>query len=518
MNQTEPLLLDAIARLRVNPTSVHCWHRVEVLLRALPAAACGEALARLPSFAPDGGVIPFLKETLLVNVDGVAHLPDAARRLLEIAPVDPDRICAFLLFAWARLIAANCAHADYIDGFASACFPALSRRAAGLIAPMPAMPRRAIQRVRKVALVASQLSTISHTPTRMALDQLAVLRELGYEVQVFSAQEQSPPDMPTYLGADCDAPHTQPDTAGWLRYLRADAQFSFVLGVADTRFSMRERWCGILSQIAAFDPDLVFFVGLYGPMLFPLYESRPVLALCTHAFAPIAPVDAWLCADPVLAGRSAPAWGDALPAAHACFHPYRIRHPRAPRTATRAELGLPADKLILISVGARLPEEITGQWAAAMLRTLAACPQLCWVLVGGTGATPAALAAANDGVLMVLPHRDDVPALLALSDVYLNPPRIGGGFSVAEAMAEALPVVALRGADGGNKIGDQAVATDDAYFAYLADLIASEALRRSAGAALRELFERTLSLDHSQPSLAAAIATTLAAYRQRAAS
>ena len=517
MRQANTLLSDAIERILANPSSEHAWHRFEALYVKPPAELHSEAVALFSAPILDKGLPGFLRATLLASLPGgTGHLARAGELLLAVSPLDPDRICAFLLFAWGMLLAANCTHADFIAGVASARFAALSQRAAHVLPQqMPVLPQRPVPVVKKIALLAGHLGNIWHTPTRMVLDQLNVLHALGYEVEVFSAQEQMPPDMSSYLGSNCSSFTGPIDASQWPAYLNISAPFSFAIHASDMRFSMAQRWRTLLQLIAGFDPDLIFFVGLYGPMLLPLYQCRPVLALGTHAFAPVVPADAWLCADAAHAGLAERHWGLGLPASFACDHPYRIRDTRRAGSVDRAGLGLPADKLILISVGARLPAEIVGPWAQAMLRVLAQQPDSVWLLVGGAGVMPAALVDAADGRVMTLRHQEDIGSLLAASDIYINPPRMGGGFSVAEAMAASLPVVALRGADGGNKMGQMAALGEDDYFLKLQALLESEAARSAIGAQMRVIFEQTLSLANSHPSLEAAIATTLELYQRR---
>lgn len=522
MSQTHTLLLDAVERILANPASDHGWHRFESLCVKQPAERhadrYAEAVALFSAPMLDHGMPGFLRATLLASLPGgIGHLQRAAELLLANVPIDPDRICAFLLFAWAQLLTAKCSHADFIAGIASARFAALSQRAAQVLPQIPALPQRPIHTVKKVALLTSHLGSLGHTPTRMVLDQLSVLHALGYEVEVFAPQEQMPPDMDSYLGASCSSFTGQLDASQWPAYLNIEVPFSFEVHASDTRYSMMQRWRALMQQIAGFDPDLIFFVGLYGPMLAPLYQVRPVLVLGTHAFAPVVPADAWLCADAAHTGRADRQWGLGLPASFACDHPYRIRDIRRAGSVDRAGLGLPADKLLLISVGARLPAEIVGPWAQLMRRVMAQQPNIVWLLVGGLGAMPALLADLDAGRVLTLPHQEDIGDLLAVSDIYINPPRIGGGFSVAEAMAASLPVVALRGADGGNKMGEMASPSEDDYFLKLQILLESEAARKAAGAQLRTIFERTLSLDHSHQSLDAAIATTFECYQRRTA-
>jgi glycosyltransferase involved in cell wall biosynthesis len=106
-------------------------------------------------------------------------------------------------------------------------------------------------------------------------------------------------------------------------------------------------------------------------------------------------------------------------------------------------------------------------------------------------------------------------AVLSVCDIYVNPPRMGGGFSVAEAMAAKLPVLAFGGSDGGDKVGALALADSGAYMERLAALTENSALRSEMGHALHARFVERFDLEASGPSLIGAceLAATHAAGR-----
>jgi glycosyltransferase involved in cell wall biosynthesis len=257
------------------------------------------------------------------------------------------------------------------------------------------------------------------------------------------------------------------------------------------------------------------FVGLSSPLMAPLYAARPVLGLGIHAVSPMAPVDAWLAADAARAGCASNEWGDALPPAFGHYHPFRVRLGPAAAPVTSEQLGMAPGQLAMITAGARLADEITGTWAARMRETLERHPQLVWVLVGGAGALPPALATANPAQLRLLPHRTDLRSVMRCCGLYANPNRLGGGLSVAEAMAEGLPVLAFAGADGGSKLGGMALAGEQAYFDQLEALLASPALRAQTGAAMQAHFHVALDLDQSGPSLLRACELAVERFRMR---
>jgi glycosyltransferase involved in cell wall biosynthesis len=120
-----------------------------------------------------------------------------------------------------------------------------------------------------------------------------------------------------------------------------------------------------------------------------------------------------------------------------------------PREETRRALGIDADAPVLLTVG-----ELTRRKNAMLLvdrvPLLAARFPGLVVLLAGAGREEAALRARAaalgvTGAVRLLGFREDVPDLLAASDVLVHPSRVEGfGYAVAEAMAAGLPVVATR--------------------------------------------------------------------------
>jgi glycosyltransferase involved in cell wall biosynthesis len=171
--------------------------------------------------------------------------------------------------------------------------------------------------------------------------------------------------------------------------------------------------------------------------------------------------------------------------------------------------------VVWITAGFRLEQEVGGPWAARMIEALNRHPGAVWLLVGGKGQMPKALQQSPPGKVRALATRPDMAAVLSVCDIYVNPPRMGGGFSVAEAMAARLPVLAFAGSDGGDKVGEWALPGIDAYMERLAALTENSALRSEMGEALCARFIERFDLEASGPSLISAceLAVTRAAGR-----
>jgi glycosyltransferase involved in cell wall biosynthesis len=257
----------------------------------------------------------------------------------------------------------------------------------------------------------------------------------------------------------------------------------------------------------------VLLVGLFSPLAAALYTLRPVVGISVNSVPPVAPVDVWLCADPE--AKRPEVWGAVFPPPVPAFHPWKLRRSKTEWSVRRTDLGLDRDTVVWITAGFRLEHEIRGDWAGRMLHLMSRYPDVVWLLVGGEGKLPDALRSSPPGRVRTLATRNDLPGVLRCADIYVNPPRMGGGFSVAEAMAEGLPVTSLSGSDGGDKVGELALPDIDAYLERLAALSGNPVLRRETGELLRQRFAERFDLDASGPPLLAAFrqAVTLAAKR-----
>ncbi|MFA9217549.1 MAG: glycosyltransferase, partial [Sphingomonadaceae bacterium] len=448
------LLDDALQRTSVNPTASHCWLNLMAQTRAL---SDGEQLAQLIAAVqarlPAHGLAGFYRAMFLDLASGeLQHLGTAAALLATLEPCDQDRLAAFFHFAWQRGLLYARDRPTFVRHLYSMGLPALATRMGYPATVTP--PLRRPGPLRRVLLVAPELLSPHHPPTRMLLEQAEVLAQAGVEVSLLACQETMLPDFIHLLGQGSSIASRQAELGPWLERAAPGTQ----LLIADPRYSLMRRWHDMLDQIAAIEPDLVLFVGLHSGLINDLYQRYPVLGLATNSMAPLVPTDVWLTAQPALHGSEGDVWQLGQPPSLAYYHPFRARRRPCGAPAQRVDLGIPDAALLMISIGNQLATQIDGPWAARMGALMDAEPQLHWLLLGGSGAAPAALAAHAPGRVHALGHASNAQELIAMSDVYLNPPMMGGGLSVSEAMALGLPVLSLHECDGGDKLGSAAVA------------------------------------------------------------
>lgn len=116
-------------------------------------------------------------------------------------------------------------------------------------------------------------------------------------------------------------------------------------------------------------------------------------------------------------------------------------------TFTRKEYGIPEERFVLVVIGIRLDYEVDAAFAEMLSK---ACKKGCYVVFAGKFA-------AYDEVVKeycalqensrFIGYCEDIQALMEICDLYVNPVRLGGGFSVIEAFAKGVPGVYTRYGD-----------------------------------------------------------------------
>jgi len=507
------LLLDALDRVLKEPQCALRWHNLLAIWHGTAdRAARRSALDVLEGLPDNDARNDVLRLTFLARATGESRFENAAAtRAMAAEPNEPDRLAALMAYQWLSSLQNIEERSAFVAALTAGHVPEMAGRLmqdAGRLLP-PGFAPRAADRIRRVAVVAPYIGHQFHTPSVMAVEQCAVLAREGLQVRIFSAQELRPPDAALYRGDGQELVLPSLDAKAWANILPSGVGMT----ISDARFSLPGRWRNLMPTLAEFNPDVVLLVGLYSPLAAALYAVRPVVGISVNSVAPISPLDVWLTADPDADRKQA--WGKAFPPPLPIFHPWRVRRPPKQADVTRAQLGIDDAAVIWITAGFRLEREIRTDWANRMLQLMALQPRVVWLLVGGEGKLPEALQHAPPGRVRALATRNDLPGILRRSDIYVNPPRMGGGFSVAEAMAEGLAVTAFAASDGGDKVGELALTDMDTYVERLATLTDDPELRAATGASLRRRFDERFDIEASGSALLAACrqASTLAAER-----
>jgi hypothetical protein len=475
------LALDALQAVQEWPEHAPSWWRLTGAgtLAGIGKAQVANSVAR---FEPQSPQARWFRLSALYALTGNHdHLIQMGRLAADFPGA--DRQLAFALFVWWEGLSLSGDRSAFRKLFLDTGIAGLLDRI-GAQLPAGAVKSREGRELRRVAILAQHLSTGAHAGTAMTFNLRAVLESAGLQTAVFSPQELSLPEMRGYsaFAQAADVPGAHPSS--WQLRIPGKASVQY----SDPRFSIGARWKFTLQQISGFDPDLVLFVGIWSPLVWRLREWYPVLGMSLHTLPPLAPVDVWLRAD---AGDDVHWPGLAQPEDFAFPFRFWPSQPREP--VSRSVLDVPREATLLVTTGNRLPLELTPAWCAQMASLLDEHRQAHWLLIGVPPNDHARFTMLHPRI-RALNTQADLAAWLAICDLYVNPPRVGGGASVSMAMDLGLPVVSLAGSDGGDKVGELAVATPEAFRELLQLWVGDAALRREAGGRLQARFRSRLDL------------------------
>ncbi|HYE49560.1 MAG TPA: hypothetical protein VEB20_08215 [Azospirillaceae bacterium] len=205
----------------------------------------------------------------------------------------------------------------------------------------------------------------------------------------------------------------------------------------------------VLDFVAELRPGLVMSFGTASPVADLCRDLTDVVAIPFGTYLPVA--------QPTYFGLPRPASPSDRPALELAGVPpervipifYGYSLPETGQPARRAELGVPEDALVAAVIGLRLDSEVTDGFAATLEGLLRDEPRLFFLFVGPFEAYGGLAARfpllASRARAIGLQH--DVRAVLKACDLYLNPPRGGGGASAAYALAEGVPAFTLPWGD-----------------------------------------------------------------------
>jgi len=501
------LAFDALETVKRSPTSPLLWQRLSEFVAALginERAAMSQIIANLslPS-----------REARWLRDSAMAFLTrDPAWFVRQAASVDgntaPDAVMTMLSLAWHHAVVRSATHPSLAQTLRDIDAVRLQQVVASHIRGSGQVRRNPPEMRARVAVYTPEIGNREHGGTAVLLNVLSLLATQDVDLHAFTAKETSIPGVGSYHGGAefVTAPVVFPEA------LSLRTQCAVELHIPDVELSLRQRFDEVRQAIDAFAPDVVIVVGFMSPLAYSLYADYPVVGLPIHALPPLAPVDTWLCARPEL---EAAAW-PGFPSPPAFPFPFRFWPADPCVPVEREALGLSADACVLITVGYRLLTEIASPWREQMLAFVDAHPAVHWVLIGVLPGEAGQLP--SHPRIHVLPPKPLLPAWLAMADIFVNPPRIGGGGAAAMSMEQRVPVLTFVDGDAGDKVGEFAAASSDAYFAQLQAWVDDAEARRDAGRSMQTTFRERL--DFSSPQAAASLmqACSLAAesFNQRA--
>lgn len=503
------LVFDALEAVTLTPSSALLWRRLSSLIDELAGDARAALVHRVAALTLAPAEAQWLRCSALAYLtrDPVWFVRQAA---LVDESTAPDAVMTLLTLLWHHGLVRTPGHRALAQLLQDVDVQRLQALVAARIQSTgdAGTDASSMGTRMRVALYTPEIGDPLHGGTSLALNVLSLLAGQDVDVRAFTTKEASIPAVATYHGGT-EGPTPVPVLPA---SLTLHTQRSIDLTLPNTDLSVRQRFNDVFESINHYDPDVVLFVGFMSPMVYRLHARYAVVGLSVHAMPPAVPVDVWLSAEP---DDNTVRWSG-LPVPQPVSFPFRFWPAEPFAKIPRASLGVAEDAVVLITAGFRLNTEITAPWSTRMWDFVDTHFDTHWVLMGvPTGESLPGLR--SHPRIHLLPPHTVLQAWLALADIYVNPPRIGGGGSVAMAMEQGLPVASLAGGDGGDKLGAFALASDDGYFDQLDAWVRDAAERTRVGKALQARFRARLDIssDAAAAALMQACHLAITAFKQR---
>ena len=299
----------------------------------------------------------------------------------------------------------------------------------------------------KVLVVTHGFLGENHPVSRSALERCVSLqRNMGKQVQLVSTGEDSTMEnaIPLY---HLETRNRNEQFNGRTVYGYGDEEISIYQqhNPADNLDGVQQ----LLEYVIAENPEFVVYVGEQSVIADLINNFCPVLAVST-TFSVIQRTHT----EFVMVGRTVSgaertqSYGEIIEA----LFTFRLKGKK--HTYTRDELGFPEDKFILAVVGTRLDDDVSFEFLNEMKEVI---ENGCYLLFIGKynqysqHCEKLQWLKENSKALGMV---SDVTGILECTDLYVNPYRLGGGYSVAEAFDAGIPAVTISYGDVATASGE----------------------------------------------------------------
>lgn len=293
-----------------------------------------------------------------------------------------------------------------------------------------------------VFVMAIQYLNDTHAPTRTVMERCKTLKKLGKTVVIINTNEQylMPGVVPLY-GASYGRSMEEYDDA---ESVFIDGEEFYFMQIPD-EYPIDMKFKVISRLIKKIKPYYILSIGT-GSMLADLCGHMVPVACMALAFSTLPHTKNKL---KILGRKLSEEEKENYKDKDEDIIESRFTFELKPQKEhyTRETYNLPKDRFILVIVGIRLEYEIDDEFMKLLSRV---CEAGCYVVFAGIMDNYDDMMKKYQTVKensSFIGYCEDVSALMEICDLYVNPPRLGGGFSVIEAFDKGKPGVYMKVGD-----------------------------------------------------------------------
>ncbi len=313
----------------------------------------------------------------------------------------------------------------------------------------------------RIVIITEQILSLLHAPTKLVLETAYALQEkLGYEVLIFICPCDG--SLPKDLWHKPTSMNTQEKFRNHAMEISYRGAMFQEFQIDLHPWNLKE-YQMMLEIIHAWNPFFVFGLGVLNPVadLCGAFTDLAMRAVSTEC--PVS--EAGILVRPM---RQAEEMEQEYAKGLGDGQEQLFIKEKAPVVVgqgknqySRSGEGLPEDKFLIAIVGNRLDAEIDMEFAALMQGIVQKAPGTAFVVIGEVGKMKNYFqGTCMEGHIFYLGYRRDLVGTYGMVDLYLNPRRMGGGYSSVMALAAAVPVVSLPGCDVAGHVGEEFLVKD----------------------------------------------------------
>lgn len=315
------------------------------------------------------------------------------------------------------------------------------------------------QREKKVVIVINQIINILHAPTRKMVNIYRFFKELGYEVEVYVADIESRGiywynvhEMNNFFDRTTEFDH------------EIDREkihgFNLRMTMENYLYDLR----GTVGKIWDESPEFVFELGNRTLVADLCRQFTTVVAMAcskepTSTLAPIVARYFYYSEEEDLEYRKYVApWQTVIDVKHVDQQAVKNEGEENRIRYKKEDFGISEDQFVIVIAGNRLDVEITEGFLKIIYRILDLNEKFVIAYFGKCKGTEKIVSGSGyEDRMYFLGEQKDFREALAMADVFLNPPRSGGGTGGFYAILENVPVITLANCDVESFTGEEFV-------------------------------------------------------------
>lgn len=314
---------------------------------------------------------------------------------------------------------------------------------------------------KRIVIATEQLLSLQHAPTKIILEFAYILqKEFGYEILLIVCQSDGIlPDRIWYNDTNMNSIANFRSVDLEITY-KGENFYGYQICMTVESIDIYHR---MLNFIYKYNPLFVFNMGIINSITELAKTFTTVVTMNMNSTCPISE------GDILIRSSKVPEMEDEYKRCLAFNQKQVFLEEKMPviteknyTVCTREELSLPKDKFLIAIVGNRLDNEISTEFVEIMRDILNRTKEVVFAIIGEVSRMKEYFSEEIfEERIYYLGYCTNLMGVYSEMNLYLNPKRVGGGFSGAMAMIAGVPVVTLPNCDVAENCGDEFVVCNE---------------------------------------------------------